>query len=263
MEKKRELKFGDDIVGALDNWGEKALIPVSIIAGKHIEVSHSNREKFKENDIRLTEAHAFAWSALGNLISRSAGAKIKEDADVSQKLNLISHFLQSINLCEVAVVEGLYVQAATLLRHEHEIISAVQELGVGKRKDGKTPHATIGVLKNMGRAYGELSGAAHVSQSVLLHSIIEMEKGELRGPSAFPIYHRELARNLYALHVCYIALMARLAGEVNYEIGLGGLSSDEEEMVVLSMATLHKEGLIEIEVAPLDKPIAEPAKPAD
>lgn len=115
----------------------------------------------------------------------------------------------------------------------------------------------------MGRAYGELSGAAHVSQSVLLHSIIEMEKGELRGPSAFPIYHRELARNLYALHVCYIALMARLAGEVNYEIGLGGLSSDEEEMVVLSMATLHKEGLIEIEVAPLDKPIAEPAKPAD
>ncbi|MCQ4634927.1 hypothetical protein GB927_033215 [Shinella sp. CPCC 100929] len=114
MEKEKELKFGDDIVGALDNWGEKALVPVSIIAGKHLEVSQVNREKFKDNDIRLTEAHAFAWSALGNLISRSAGAKIKEDSDVSQRLNLISHFLQSINLCEVAVVEGLYLQAATL-----------------------------------------------------------------------------------------------------------------------------------------------------
>ncbi|WP_234894846.1 hypothetical protein [Agrobacterium vitis] len=263
MEIKRKLKFGDDIVGALDNWGEKALVPVSIIAGKHLEVSHLNRKKFKDNDIRLTEAHAFAWSALGNLISRSAGAKIKENPNNSQKLNLISHFLQSINLCEVAVVEGLYVQAATLLRQEHEIISAVQELGVGSRKDGKTPHATIGVLKNMGKAYGELSGAAHVSQSALLHTIIEMEVGELKGPSAFPIYHRELARNLYALHVCYIVLMARLAGEVNDEIGLGGLSADEEKMVVLAMATLHEEGLIEIEEAPLNKPIAEPAMPAN
>jgi hypothetical protein len=260
MEMKKQLKFGDDIVGALDNWGEKALVPVSIIAGKHLEVCQVNRGKFKDNDIRLTEAHAFAWSALGNLISRSAGAKIMEDPDVSQQLNLISHFLQSINLCEVAVVEGLYLQAATLLRQEHEIISAVQELGVGKRKDGKTPHATIGVLKNMGKAYGELSGAAHVSQSVLLHSIIEMEKGELRGPSAFPIYHRELARNLYALHVCYIVLMARIAGEVNEVIGLSGLSEDEEKMVVLAMSTLHEEGLIDIEEAALDKPISEPEK---
>ena len=257
MDEKRELKFGDDIVGSLDGWGEKALVPVTIIGEKHLECCHSNRERFKYNDITLTQAHAFAWSALSNLISRSAGAKIAEDADASQKLSLVSHFMQGINLCEVAVVEGLYVQAATLLRQEHEIISATQELWSGNRKDGKTPHATVGVLKNMGRAYGGLSGAAHVSQSALLHSMIEAETGELRGPSAFPIYHRDLARNLYSLHVCYIGLMAQIAGKIHEELGLGGLSKDETNLVILAMATLRDEGLIDIEEAPLNKPISE------
>ncbi|NTF13930.1 hypothetical protein [Agrobacterium tumefaciens] len=256
MEQKRELKFGDDMVGALSNWGEKALIPVSIVGGKHMERREANRAKFKENDIKLTEAHAFACSALMNLFSRNAGRKIKEDPKASKQINLLSHFMQGIHLCEEAIVEGLYVQAATLLRQEHEIVSAVQELGIDKRRDGKTPHATIGVLKNMGKVYGDLSGAAHVSQSALLHDIVEMEQGELRGPSAFPIYHRDLARNLYSLHVCYIVMFGRLTSQIHDAIGLDGASEDEEKMLYLAMATLEGEGLINIEEAPLDKPIA-------
>ncbi|NTE84805.1 hypothetical protein G6M12_24945 [Agrobacterium tumefaciens] len=100
MEQKRELKFGDDMVGALNNWGEKALIPVSIVGGKHMEGREANRAKFKENDITLTEAHAFACSALMNLFSRNAGRKIKEDPKASKQINLLSHFMQGIHLCE-------------------------------------------------------------------------------------------------------------------------------------------------------------------
>lgn len=37
MEKKRELKFGDDIVDAVGNWDEKALAPVVIVGGHHME----------------------------------------------------------------------------------------------------------------------------------------------------------------------------------------------------------------------------------
>lgn len=260
MEKKREMKFGDDMVGALSNWGEKALIPVSIVGGKTLERRQANRAEFKENDIKLTEAHALSCSALMNLFSRNAGKKIAEDQKVSQQINLLSHFMQGINLCEEAIVEGLYLQAATLLRQEHEIVSAVQELGINKRKDGKTPHATIGVLKNMGKVYGDLSGAAHASQSALLHDIIEMEQGELRGPSAFPIYHQDLARNLYSLHVCYIVMIGRLTSEIHDGIGLSGATEDEEKMFYLAMATLEGEGLINIEETPLDRPIAELAK---
>lgn len=52
----------------------------------------------------------------------------------------------------------------------------------------------------MGKVYGDLSGAAHVSQSALLYNIIEMEQGLLLGPSAFPIII-ESSRNLYSLNV--------------------------------------------------------------
>jgi hypothetical protein len=105
MVKKKDLKFGDDMVGALSNWGEKALIPDSIVGGKTLERRQANRAEFKQNDIKLSEAHAFSCSVLMNLFSRNAGKKM-----------------------------------------EHEIVSAVQELGINKRKDGKTPHADIGVL---------------------------------------------------------------------------------------------------------------------
>ncbi|TQS71800.1 hypothetical protein ERN12_11215 [Rhodobacteraceae bacterium] len=155
--------------------------------------------------------------------------------------------MHGINLCEIAIVEGLYAQAATLLRQEHELISAVQELGVSKRKDGKTPHATIGRLKNMGKVYGELSGAAHVSQSRLMHGIIATEMGDRKGPSVVPLFHRELARNLYALHVSYICQMTLIADEVHGALGIGNLSDEEKSLLVVATKILHEEGLIEIE----------------
>ncbi|CAN7586603.1 hypothetical protein [Pararhizobium sp. LjRoot238] len=106
MGKKHELKFGDDIVGAVENWGEKAFAPVSIVGGQHMERCKSNRETFKNNDIKLTDAHAVASSAFMNLVSRSAGKKIAEDANASQQINLLSHFMQGIHLCEEAIVES-------------------------------------------------------------------------------------------------------------------------------------------------------------
>lgn len=248
MDAKKELSYGDDIISSMKNWGEKTLAPVSILMGKHAEQCAKNREAFKENDIILTQAHASACSAFLNFISRCCGRQFDEVTGApAQQLDLITHFMHGINLCEIAIVEGLYAQAATLLRQEHELISAVQELGVSKRKDGKTPHATIGRLKNMGKVYGELSGAAHVSQSRLMHDIIATEMGDRRGPSVVPLFHRELARNLYALHVSYICQMTFIADEVHGALGIGNLIGEEKSLLVVATKILHDEGLIEIE----------------
>lgn len=251
------MDFGDDIIGALENWGEKALVPVVTILRHHARASANNREEFKKNDINLTQAHAAASSALMNLASRSAGKNIGEVAEArGRQLDLIAHFIQGIDLCEVSTVQGLYVQAASLLRQEHELISAAQEAGAGLRKDGRTPHATFGILKNMGRVYGELSGAAHVSQASLLRGVIAEERSEMKGPSIFPLYHRELARNLYALHVSYIVFMAWVAGDVNEALGLGGLSDDEMKLLSSSLGVLADEGLITVQEVAVDVPIA-------
>ncbi|MGW9946535.1 hypothetical protein J2W92_001872 [Rhizobium leguminosarum] len=119
-------------------------------------------------------------------------------------MTLIAHFVQGIQFVETAIVEGHYTQVGTLLRQEHEIVVVVEEYSAGRRKGTKTPFATIGVLKNMGQVYGDLSGAAHVSQAQLLKDIVMMEIGEKRGPSLLPIYHKDLSQNLYALDVNYI-----------------------------------------------------------
>lgn len=167
--------------------------------------------------------------------------------DPAQKLDLITHFIYGINLCEIAIVEGLYTQAATLLRQEHELIAAVQELGISKRKDGKTPHATIGRLKNMGKVYGELSGAAHVSQSQLIHDIIAAETSDRKGPSVVPLFHREISRNLYALHVSYICQMTLIVDEVHGALGIGNLLEDEKSLLVNATKILLDEKLIEFD----------------
>ncbi|MEH6521186.1 hypothetical protein [Sulfitobacter sp.] len=249
MGAKKDLGYGDDIISSMENWGEKTLAPVSILMGQHAERCAKNRKQFKENDIVLTQAHASACSAFLNFISRCCGKQFDEViGDPAQQLDLITHFIHGINLCEIAIVEGLYTQAATLLRQEHELISAVQELGVSKRKDGKTPHATFGRLKNMGKVYGELSGAAHVSQSHLMHDIIATEIGDRKGPSVVPLFHRELARNLYALHVSYICQMTFITDEVHGALGIGNLLEEEKSLLVVATKILHDEGLIEIEV---------------
>jgi len=245
---KKDLGYGDDIISSMEDWGQKTLAPVSILMGKHAERCAKNREKFKENDIVLTQAHASACGALLNFVSRCCGKQFDElTGDPAQQLDLITHFIHGINLCEIAIVEGLYTQAATLLRQEHELISAVQELGISKRKDGKTPHATVGRLKNMGKIYGELSGAAHVSQSHLMHDIIATEIGDRKGPSVVPLFHRELARNLYALHVSYICQMAFITDDVHGTLGIGNLLEEEKSLLVVATKILLDEGLIEIE----------------
>ncbi|MBU2031505.1 MAG: hypothetical protein KKG69_01520 [Alphaproteobacteria bacterium] len=170
--------------------------------------------------------------------------------DAQGQAALITHFVQGIDLCETAIVEGLYPQAATLLRQQHEIIAAVEEFTAGRRKDGRTPHATIGVLRDMGRVYGDLSGGAHVSHANLLKNFVIMEIGENNGPSLLPIYHHEITINLYALHVSYILIMLELAGDVQSSVTGDRLNPDEVKLHFIGRQILIDLGLIRFEEAP-------------
>ncbi|PKP68450.1 MAG: hypothetical protein CVT83_05375 [Alphaproteobacteria bacterium HGW-Alphaproteobacteria-5] len=170
--------------------------------------------------------------------------------DVQGQAALIAHFVQGVDLCETAIVEGLYPQAATLLRQQHEIIAAVEEFTEGRRKDGKTPHATIGVLRDMGRVYGDLSGGAHVSHANLLKNFVIMEIGQNNGPSLLPIYHHEITTNLYALHVSYILMMLELAGDIQNGVTGDTLNPDEVKLHLIGREILVDLGLIRFEEAP-------------
>lgn len=245
-------KFGSDWMAKLHDIGEKALVPVCAYGGMVMEQCQNNREKFKSEKgwEELSQAHASAVSALVNFLSRIAGKPLPEGRDdVQGQMTLIAHFVQGIQIVETAVVEGLYTQAATLLRQEHEIIAAVEEFKAGRRRESKTPYATIGMLKNMGPIYGDLSAVAHVSQAQLLKDIAIMEIGEKRGPSLLPIYHSELAHNFYALHISYIIMMAQLANEIYNNLTGDKLHEDEVNLLVMAKMALIDSGLMQVKEA--------------
>ncbi|WP_246734857.1 hypothetical protein [Chelativorans sp. ZYF759] len=249
--------IGEDWMSRMGNIGEKTLGPVAIHGGLQLKHRQQNRDAFKsskESEL-ITQAHASAVSALVNFLSRMAGKPIPADREDAQgQAALIAHFVQGIDLCETAIVEGLYPQAATLLRQQHEIIAAVEEFTADRRKDGKTPHATIGVLRDMGRIYGDLSGGAHVSHANLLKNFVIIEIGENNGPSLLPIYHHEITLNLYALHVSYILMMLELAGDVQNSVTGDTLNSDEVKLHFIGRQILIDLGLIRFEEASVPPP---------
>ncbi|EKY27475.1 hypothetical protein HMPREF0185_02039 [Brevundimonas diminuta 470-4] len=253
--------IGEDWMSRMQGIGEKTLGPVAIHGGLQMKRREQNRAAFKNSKEwgLITQAHASAVNALVNFLSRIAGKPIPADReDVQGQAALIAHFVQGIDLCETAIVEGFYPQAATLLRQQHEIIAAVEEFTVGRRKDGKTPHATIGVLRDMGRTYGDLSGGAHVSHANLLKNFVIMAIGEHDGPSLLPIYHHEITLNFYALHVSYILMMAQLAGEVENSVTGDTLNPDEVNLLFVGRQILMDLGLIRFEEPP--NPQEAPAK---
>ena len=54
--------------------------------------------------------------------------------EVSAGLKLVASFFQGVDITETAISEGLYGQAAALLRQELETIAALEEVELGRRR---------------------------------------------------------------------------------------------------------------------------------
>jgi hypothetical protein len=77
------------------------------------------RENWKHDAPDLVDAQQLAFSALASMITRFAARKIDEPArDVEGQICLIAQFLIGVELCETAISEGLYSQAAALLKQQ-------------------------------------------------------------------------------------------------------------------------------------------------
>ena len=98
---------------AVENLNDK---PKYSPAVQYLDRSHSERsrvrELWKKDAGDLLMAHEFAFSAIASMINRVAGIKFeKQSKDVEGKMSLTAQFVQGIDICEVAISEGLYSQA--------------------------------------------------------------------------------------------------------------------------------------------------------
>lgn len=209
--------------------------PAVVLLAHQLSKREEVRARWKEDAHDLLMAHQFALSAIYRAIDRFSGRKFEpRGPSVEGRMSLTAQFLQGVDLCETAISEGMYSQAAALLKQEMETIEAMHEFVQGTRREGRTPRIG-GRLVGWGPIYGDMNSIAHVSQRDLALQLVHVEIGDLSAPSLVPIYNGELAKLMYGLHVFMIFDIARLNNDLFNELYGEGL--DEEECRWLFTAT--------------------------
>lgn len=209
--------------------------PAVVLMANQLSKRSKVRARWKEDAKDLLVAHEFALSAIYRAIDRFSGRKFDpRGPSVEGRMSLTAHFLQGVEPCETAISEGLYSQAAALLKQEMETIEAMHEFVQGTRREGRTPRIG-GRLAGWGPIYGDMNAIAHVSRRDIALQLVHVELGDLAAPSLTPVYNYELAKLMYGLHVFMIFDIARLNHDLFRELYGEGL--DEEEFRWLFAAT--------------------------
>ena len=199
---------------------------------------------------RLDKAHALLTGVLGAALLRTNGKIVPITATSEERNALFSSFIIGLKTSEDAIVEGRYLQAHALLRQEMEIVAQLKAVRAGKRNETRSPN--IGALeKSLGRHYGELSAAAHVSKHELVRLATEwgMNGDDLPGPTSgtrqFPICDEGVARRSFSLH---LMLMMNLIEELSIDLleQHPGDAFTEREAEALNLATrmMQAEGMV-------------------
>lgn len=205
------------------------------------------REKWKRDADILIDVHQVAFSALASVLKRNLGRKVENVSKEQEgQISLISHFVQGVDLCESSISEGLYSQAAALLKQEVEIVSGIEEYRTKKRIEKKTPSIGRGVTAGFGPIYGQLNEIAHLGRHEIAKNIVSGSVGDLTGASIVPIYQKDLAFALYGQHIHYIILVAKQLEVLFQSIYGEGLNEEEKKWLGGAVGVLVKEGFLEL-----------------
>jgi hypothetical protein len=169
--------------------------------------------------------HRIAWAASIGMLRRFEKKPVAvppdKEAHLHHRMVLAISFLQGIPLCYETIGNGLYVQAAALLRQEMETIAGLADA----RRTGKVKKITgrgqdVGkdnVGWRMNRLHGGLSSATHLTDPALLdglyRSVARPEEGLTGRPvRLMPLYSKGDAANMWA---CQAGLILQLFTEIH------------------------------------------------
>ncbi|MCA3502626.1 MAG: hypothetical protein IOD05_05095 [Rhodobacter sp.] len=164
-----------------------------------------------------------------------------------------TQFIQGVDICEASIAEGLYSQAAALLKQELETLAAVDEYEHDRRRDGRTPNIGNGAMRAFGPIYGDLNSISHVSQHDLARQLVSVELGDIRAPTLIPQYNRALAKFLYGNHVFFVIVAMRQVERIFLHLFDEGLSEEEQKWLELAMTILLREDVIKLAPDALEK----------
>ena len=201
------------------------------------------RSDFKSAAGDLLTAHEFALSAIVQCLGRFAGKKWKTDLafEAREKIEQVSQlsalFLQGIDPSEVAISEGLYGQAATLLRQRMEILGAIDEVWLGKRNPRSTPKITS-LTSELRRHYGILSELSHAAVPDYLSQLHNSTRGDLVGTSLTPKFDKDVSIFLYRIElILLLEFSHRQEAAIKAAYGDDGFNNEETRLLRAAIST--------------------------
>ncbi|MAY74854.1 MAG: hypothetical protein CMJ31_09120 [Phycisphaerae bacterium] len=144
----------------------------------------------------------------------------------SDRLALITTFIQGVGVTESAISEGQYTKATAVLKQDYEILTRILEVKAQADRPGRTPnvrHAPEGSQ----HFYGQLNDVAHPSNATLISAMLaQLHDGDIHGLSHVPVFNSDTARSLYELHVWLILEVTRESFLLAFEMYPG----EEDEL---------------------------------
>jgi hypothetical protein len=198
------------------------------------------REDFKKEAGDFLLAHEFVLSGITSCLERFGGKKWRAELSeeirvkVEQTSQLSALFLHGIDPCEVAISEGLYGQAATLIRQQMEILGAIDEVWNGKRNPRSTPRVSS-LPKSIRQHYGGLSELAHAAVPDYLNRMHTSIKGNLVGAAIFPTFNKDMALFLYRIELGLLFEFAQRQEDA-LKAAYGGEAFIDDELKLLGAA---------------------------
>lgn len=139
----------------------------------------------------------------------------------SHQINLITSFIQCQRLVKYALCRGYYIQSASILKQEVEILCRIKEEFASRQKEGKTPN--ISNYPQYRGIYGRLNDISHISHRKLNDNLFTLTMigkynfTSMKIPTFLPLYRREYATELFKIKIILDFHATSLLGELIFE----------------------------------------------
>lgn len=204
----------------------------------------------------LLDAHLLSLGIIKSIYTKYLGTPGKTDDSISNRLPLIASFIQGIDICEICISEGLYTQAAVILKQELETVAAIDECERGKRKDRKTPNMNC-VKLGLNREYGMLNGIGHVSERDIFEPIYKASPDpNIKGQqpiSILPQFNNELCSYFYAMHILLILQVIEKLDRLYFDMYDYKMPKDLKQTLHTIITILEKSKFLIIKTEANDK----------
>lgn len=194
--------------------------------------------------------HCLSLGLIHSIYTQYIGIPGKTNESISARLPLLASFVQGIDLVETTIVEGLYSQAAVLLKQELETIAAVNECIKGIRENKRTPNVKY-VDYDLKKLYPILNGIGHVSEKdpfeELYIGVPDHRVVDQKPVSITPLFNKQRYEQFYGIHILLIVQAIEKLVELYNDMYEFSLNEKQEEALMIIYKVLLEQDFLRLD----------------